>query len=243
MAVPRKKQPDKKEAAPAGASKPAAPRKRVQESSAPETAERAAAPRRRNAATQAAAEPISQPAVAQWCAPSEAMSVPEPAVAIAPEDVRQLVTFMLDGEEYGFAIMQVQEVLRARFVHITPIPNAPNHVEGVMNLRGRVIPVVGLRRRFGMPEVERDRDSRVVVVEISGRAIGVSVDSVVEVTTIDASQIELLPELAATDRSEFIIGVSRAGARIVIVLDMDRVFSVEEKASLDDIVTGKREEA
>lgn len=112
-----------------------------------------------------------------------------------------------------------------------------------MNLRGRVIPVVGLRRRFGMPEVERDRDSRVVVVEISGRAIGVSVDSVVEVTTIDASQIELLPELAATDRSEFIIGVSRAGARIVIVLDMDRVFSVEEKASLDDIVTGKREEA
>lgn len=162
---------------------------------------------------------------------------------IAPENVRQLVSFTLSGEEYGFAIMQVQEVLRARFVRITPIPNSPVYVEGVMNLRGRVIPVINLRRRFAMPGAAVDKGSRVIVVEIGGRTIGVVVDSVIEVVTIDASQTEPLPDLAVTARSEFIIGVTRVGRRMIILLDMDRVFSPQEKAALEDLVARGKEES
>ena len=165
------------------------------------------------------------------------------ATPTGPEVVLQLVTFVVDDEEYGFPIMRVQEILRSRTVHVTPIPNAPLFVEGVMNLRGRVIPVVGLRRRFGMPDRERDRSARVIVVEVAGRTLAVSVDAVVEVATVDATAIEPLPELASTERSEYIIGVSRAGDRMVIVLDMDRVFSAEEKATLDNLTAGTRGEA
>jgi purine-binding chemotaxis protein CheW len=162
---------------------------------------------------------------------------------IGLDDALQLVTFMVAAEEYGFPIMRVQEVLRSRYVHVTAIPNAPLFVDGVMNLRGRVIPVISLRSRFCMERGTPGPTGRIVVVEVSGRVIGVSVDAVVEVATVDASKIEPLPELAATERSQFIVGVSRTGGRMVIVLDMDRVFSVEEKIAMDELVTGKREEA
>lgn len=171
-----------------------------------------------------------------------AARVQERAAAVTLEaqetaaELLQLVTFVLSGEEYAFPIMGVQEILRMRSVSVTAIPNSPSFIEGVMNLRGRVIPVIDLRSRFGLPVAERGRTNRVIVVEVSGRTIGVVVDAVVEVVRIDARAIEPLPELVAGIGSEFIVGVTRAAGRLVVVLDMERVFSPEEKSSLGDLV-------
>jgi purine-binding chemotaxis protein CheW len=159
----------------------------------------------------------------------------EAVVATATEERMQLVTFMLGEEEYGFPIMSVDEIIRMRNVNITHVPNAPDFVEGVINLRGRIIPVVDLRARFGMPAAERGRTNRIVVADADRRTVGAVVDEVVEVLTIASDGIEPVPDLAVKVGSDYVAGVTRVDDRMVLVLDMSRVFSSEEKACLDAV--------
>ena len=135
-------------------------------------------------------------------------------------DVHHLVTFKLGSEEYGVEIGNVQEIIRA--ANITNVPGAPPHVRGVINLRGKIIPVADLRRRFGLPDMEATDSQRIVVVELGGRRIGMLVDRVSQVIKIPEGVVEEMPEEATTIDDNYIMGVGKLGNRLVIILDLNR---------------------
>ncbi len=142
----------------------------------------------------------------------------------------QVVTFALGSEEYGVDIAQVQEI--NRMVTITNVPRAPQFMEGVINLRGQLIPIIDLRSRFGMPKTERTKNTRIVVTEINAKRVGMVVDSVSEVLRIPVEQIEDAPELVAGVDTEYIRGVGKVGDRLIIMLDLGRVITGSETAQL-----------
>jgi len=133
----------------------------------------------------------------------------------------QLVTFSLGTEEFGVNIMRVQEIIR--IPPITRVPKAPNYVEGVINLRGNVIPVVNLRVRFGMPLEEETDLSRIVVLQVNGKVFGVRVDGVTEVLRLEEESIEPPPSVALGMDATFIRGVGKIGERLLILLNLDQL--------------------
>ena len=137
---------------------------------------------------------------------------------------RQLVVFALAGESYGVNIGTVREIIRMQAV--THVPETPEFVEGVINLRGRVIPVVDLRKRFGLAVTEQTAESRIVVVDITGHDIGVIVDAVTEVLRVPGSAIESASALVTTEDSYYMDGIAKIGARLLILLDLDRVLQL-----------------
>jgi purine-binding chemotaxis protein CheW len=145
----------------------------------------------------------------------------------ATEDLLQLVSFTLGNEEFAVDILRVQEI--NRMIDVTRVPNAPPHVDGVINLRGKVIPVVDLRARLGMERKERDRNSRIVVVEIHSIVVGFVVDSVREVLRIPRSVTEPPPSMAAGVEAEYITAVGKLEDRLLILLDLERVLGVGER--------------
>jgi purine-binding chemotaxis protein CheW len=145
----------------------------------------------------------------------------------------QAVTFALGSEEYGVDIAQVQEI--NRMVTITHVPRAPQFMEGVINLRGQLIPIIDLRTRFGMQRSERTKNTRIVVTEIGNKRIGMVVDSVSEVLRIPVEQIEDAPDLVAGVDTEYIRGVGKMGDRLIIMLDLARVISGSEKLELQKL--------
>ena len=145
----------------------------------------------------------------------------------------QVVSFALGSEEYGVDIAQVQEI--NRMVAITRVPRAPQFMEGVINLRGQRIPIIDLRERFGMVRSERTKNTRIVVTEIGSKRLGMVVDSVSEVLRLPVEQIEDAPDLVAGGDTEYIRGVGKMGDRLIIVLDLGRVISADEKAELQKL--------
>jgi len=136
---------------------------------------------------------------------------------------RQLVVFDLAGERYGVEINAVREIIRMQ--EVTHVPDSPDYVEGVMNLRGSMIPVVDLRRRFGLPVTDVTTDSRVVVVDISGEGIGVIVDAVTEVLRISEASVSPTSTVITTEDSFYIEGIARLDDRLLILLDIERALS------------------
>lgn len=137
---------------------------------------------------------------------------------------RQLVVFKLADEEYGAPIEQVREIIR--FVSITAVPKAPESVLGVISLRGRVIPVVSLRKRFGFSIVEPNEATRVVVSDVDGQTVGFVVDSVSEVLRLDEGNIEPPPEGGFQADSQFIKGIGKTGNRLIILLELARIMNL-----------------
>lgn len=145
----------------------------------------------------------------------------------------QFVSFTLAGEEYGIPILRVPEILR--YKSLIQVPWSSEFVDGVVNIRGREIPVVDLRRRWGVPASEDSQSTRIVVVDVDRQVIGLVVDSVTEVRTIDKSQIvPPLPVGPGID-TEFIYGVARLEDRMVVLLDVDRVFNEGEKKIIAEV--------
>jgi purine-binding chemotaxis protein CheW len=142
--------------------------------------------------------------------------------AQARAEVLQLVGFHVGGEEYGLDILRVQEIIRLQ--HLTRVPNSPDAIDGVMNLRGKIIPVIALRKRFGLESVPPDKHTRIVVVEIQGTVLGFIVDSVSEVLRIPADTIEPPPQLGQA-KQEYVSGVGKLDDRLLILLDVDRLMS------------------
>lgn len=136
------------------------------------------------------------------------------------EEMFQVVSFELGTEEYAVDILEVQEIIR--MVEITSVPKAPHYVEGVINLRGKVIPIVDLRSRFGLSGAEGTKDTRIVVVDVSRIILGFIVDSVSEVLRIPSSLIESPPN-GNQGGAEFYKGVGRVDGRLLIFLDLDRL--------------------
>lgn len=135
---------------------------------------------------------------------------------------QQLVIFDLADENYGVDINIVREIIRMQ--DITSVPKAPSFVNGVINLRGKVIPVLDLRRRFSMPETEHTKDSRIVVVDINGQDIGMVVDAVTEVLRIPNSAVEVPSNIITTTDSDYLQGIAKLEGQLVILLDLSRVF-------------------
>jgi len=136
------------------------------------------------------------------------------------ESLLHLVTFKLGKEEYGVDINSVQEIIRA--TDITPVPGAPSHVRGVINLRGKIIPVVDLRRRFALLTVEASDEQRIVVAELGEKRIGMLVDSVSQVIKISSAVMEEMPDEATSVEHDYIRGVGKLDSRLIVVLDLKR---------------------
>ncbi len=150
----------------------------------------------------------------------------------------QLVTFEVGDEEYAIDILTVQEI--NRMMQITRVPQSPPSVEGVINLRGRIIPVVDLRKRFALAAQEHGNDSRIVVVEVRGRVLGFTVDRVNEVLRVDGSIVEPAPALATGASSDYVRGVGKLDDRLLILLDLERLF---QAAELDEVTAAARNAA
>ncbi len=151
----------------------------------------------------------------------------------ATDEVLQLVSFTLGDEEFGVDSLKVQEI--NRMVTVTSVPNAPAFVDGVINLRGKVIPIIDLRARFGMARKEHDKNTRIIVVELDGKVIGFVVDAVSEVLRIPRSVTEPPPSVVSGVNTDYIIAVGKLEDRLLILLDLEKVFSTEERTSLKDV--------
>lgn len=149
----------------------------------------------------------------------------EATTAVSSEEM-QLVSFNIGSEEFGVEILKVQEI--NRMVDITKVPQAPHYVEGVINLRGKVIPIIDLRKRFNLEIKAHDKNTRIVVVDINGSIMGMIVDAVSEVLRLPADTIEPPPELVTGINSEYIKGVAKLKDRLLIFLDLSQVVAAEE---------------
>lgn len=145
-------------------------------------------------------------------------------------DANQYLTFTLDGEVFGLAITQVREVLD--YAKMTRVPQMPDFMRGVINLRGGVVPVVDMRCKFGMPPTEKTVNTCIIIVEVelegAPTILGALTDSVCEVLELDRGQIEPAPRIGSKLRTDFIRGMGKHDERFIILLDIDRVFSFEE---------------
>lgn len=148
-------------------------------------------------------------------------------------ELLQLVTFSIGDEEFGVDILKVQEIIRT--MEITKVPRAPAFVEGVINLRGKVIPIIDLRKRFGLQTRGHDKNTRIIVIEINNMIVGFVVDSVSEVLRIPASTVEPPPPMVAGLESEYISGVGKLEDRLLILLDLNRLLSREERSVLSQV--------
>ncbi len=160
---------------------------------------------------------------------TDASSQPDTRAGSKDEEL-QLVSFNIGSEEYGIEILKVQEI--NRMVEITKVPQAPRFVEGVINLRGKVIPVIDLRKRFNLEVRPYDKSTRIVVVNIDGTIMGMIVDAVSEVLRLSSKTIEPPPEIATGANAEYIKGVAKLEDRLLIYLDLSKVMSEAELASV-----------
>jgi purine-binding chemotaxis protein CheW len=149
------------------------------------------------------------------------------------EEVLQLVSFNIGQEEFGLDIQRIQEI--NRMVEITRVPNSPEFVSGVINLRGKVIPIIDLRKRFGFPPKESDRSTRIIVVELGDMVVGFVVDAVSEVLRIPKSITEPPPPIVAGIGSEYITAVAKLENRLLILLDLERILRDKERQQLEDV--------
>jgi purine-binding chemotaxis protein CheW len=146
---------------------------------------------------------------------------------------RQLVVFELGTEFFGVGIDAVESIVKMQ--EITRMPQAPSFVEGVTNLRGTVLPVIDLRKRLSIQVKEETKETRVVVVNMSGMKVGMIVDGVSEVLTVSDDVIEPPPSMFNTIDTQYITGIARLEGRLIILLDLAEVLSMKEKLALQEI--------
>jgi purine-binding chemotaxis protein CheW len=161
---------------------------------------------------------------------AEQSSVIDQAVKAMTDKEGKYLTFSLAGEEYGIGILKVKEIIG--MMPVTVVPQTPAYIKGVINLRGKVIPVIDLRLKFTMPSAEYTERTCIIVVEVNaaGRTVmmGIVVDSVSEVLNIKAGEIEETPSFGTKLNTEYILGMAKASGGIKILLDIDKILSVEE---------------
>jgi len=147
----------------------------------------------------------------------------------------QIVIFELGAEHFGVDIAKVESIIKVQ--PITQLPHAPGFVEGVTNLRGKVLPVIDLRKRFGLSTPGIGRNSRIIVVSVDQIEVGMIVDEVSEVLTVPEGAVEAAPAIATTVDSSFIKGIAKIEERLVILLDLAQVLSSKEQTTIETIST------
>lgn len=155
--------------------------------------------------------------------------------SVKHDELIQLVSFMLAEEEYGVEVLKVREIIR--MPTITKMPNVPQHVEGIVNLRGKVIPIISMRRRFNLMESENNSQTRIIIMDVAGSLTGFIVDAVSEVIRIHSSEIQPPPAMMRSGgiEQEFITGVFNHADRLLVIMDIDRMFSDDERESFGAI--------
>ncbi len=141
----------------------------------------------------------------------------------------QVVACTVEGEEYAIEIKIVQEIIRV--LEITRVPHASPFISGVINLRGMVIPVMDLRKRFGLPPREPEETARIVVINWNREMVGVLVDSVSEVIWLPAQTVETPPSGTGGANTEFFSGIGKLGSRLLIMLDLEKIFEINDSVS------------
>jgi len=153
------------------------------------------------------------------------------------EESNQYLTFELNDEVFALDITQVREVLD--FTNVTKVPNTPDFMCGVINLRGGVVPVVDMRRKFGMPRAEKTVNTCIVIAEVAiddeSTVLGALVDSVQEVLVLEPEQIEPPPRLGTKMKTDFIRGMGKQDDRFIILLDIDKVFASDELILVNEL--------
>jgi purine-binding chemotaxis protein CheW len=146
----------------------------------------------------------------------------------------QLVSFNLEKEEYGINVLMVREIIR--MLNITRVPNTPHYVEGVINLRGKVIPIISLRRKFDLMEAEYDKRTRIMVMEVVGELMGFIVDEVSEVIRISDKEIQPPPPVVSSSiEQECMAGVINQADRLLVLLDLEKMFSADERRMFSSV--------
>jgi purine-binding chemotaxis protein CheW len=156
-----------------------------------------------------------------------------PATATVNRAGGKFLTFFLAGEEYGLEILKVHEIIG--MLPITRVPRTPEFIRGVINLRGKVIPIVDLRRKFGMPHQAEAPETCIIVVQVKGVSIGVVVDKVSEVANIGDAEIEPAPSFGADVPTDFLLGLGKSNDRVRLLLDIDRVLSSTDLHQVDAV--------
>jgi purine-binding chemotaxis protein CheW len=149
-----------------------------------------------------------------------------PTRKTAREATREVLVFILGGDEYGVDILKVQEI--RGYDKVTPIPAAPDYVKGIVNLRGTIVPVIDLRVKFRLAEVKYDQFTVVVILRLAARVVGVVVDGVSDVMALTASEVRPAPELGTVVDASFIAGVATQAERMVLLLDIEKLLSTGE---------------
>lgn len=154
--------------------------------------------------------------------------------AKSEENTKQLVTFQLGEDRYGIDIMRVKEIYANRSVR--PIPHAPSYIEGVLNLRDEIIPIINLHRRFGITKAELSEDDEMlsgfVIIDLSGMKIGVIIDKILSVADINKATIQPPPQMITNIGTEYIEGVASQEQGYLIILDIDKLFDIKELGRL-----------
>jgi purine-binding chemotaxis protein CheW len=151
-------------------------------------------------------------------------------------EIDQMINFVVGGEEYGVDIQRVKEVIRIK--EITRLPSVPSFVKGVINLRGDVIPIIDLREKFDLKQKDYQETTRVIVVEVEGRSIGMVVDSVSHVVRITSSQVGP-PPLVGGSTAECINGVVNLGERLILLLNIDKMLTTEERLEIKNALNNE----
>ncbi len=151
----------------------------------------------------------------------------------------QFITFQLAEELYGIDILKVEEIQRMKEISLTRVPQVEDFIEGIVNLRGNVIPVVDLRNRFGLEDKEIDKQTRIIVVNIKDRSLGFLVDRVNEVIDVDQEAIDDPPEEISRIDAFFIQGIARHEEELVIILEIENILSSNEQEEVVEVAAGE----
>ncbi len=166
------------------------------------------------------------------------MHAPSPDFATESRQEIQLACFRIGAELYGLDIMRIREIIRPQ--KLTPVPRAPAFVEGVINLRGAVIPVVDLRKRFEQGITEDNRKARIIICSLAGKIFGLMVDEAYEVRRYTRAEVQPAPRFMSGKGAEFFLGVCRREDDLVMVLDLERILSSDERIVLEKIQSSPR---
>lgn len=167
------------------------------------------------------------------------------ATSIEENNVQQteggkFLTFQLQNEEYGLEILKVREILG--LMDITAVPQTPDYVKGVVNLRGQVIPVIDLRLKFGLDEGEYGKRTCIIVVDVDGVLMGIVVDTVSEVIDIDSADIEATPSFGTKLKTDYIFGMGKVKEKVKILLDINQVLTSSELVLMEELCRDTPEE-
>lgn len=145
----------------------------------------------------------------------------------------EYLSFVLGNEEYGIEILKVQEI--RGYDAVTPIANTPAFIKGVINLRGSIVPIIDLRLRFNLGKAEYNEFTVVIILNLSGRVVGIVVDGVSDVMALTASQVRPVPELVATIDTKYLVGLGTVDDRMLILVDIERLMSSQEMALIEAV--------